>query len=221
MSSLANKRIRKKKQPTLFAKPKQTLDKMKKVTMAELQAQVAKDMAEYGYDVKVTPKYVIATEARMRKQGVIDLKYGFSKSSKKKYAKDGSWYVVVPIKRSARSFKPSTVYKNANKANKMLDAGKKATVKIKGLAKSINDQAPTTLSSLQYKAKSDNLTLQKNKTGKRTSYTAYRTVSSKSPANSWIINKSKLNESSTSKTFQKDIERTMAWKMRSIGGREK
>lgn len=215
-----SKRLTKKKEPKLFKDPTARLNAIKKRTVAELQIMVAKDLAGAGYDVKTTPKYVVATEAQMRKRGIIDLKYGFSKSKKRKTTKDKKgWYMVVPIKRKARSFKPSTVYKKATAEARELDPGFVLGTTIKGLAEGLNTHAPKTLSSLQHKAKSDNLTMAKSLTGKRTSYVTYRTVSSKSKPSSWIVGRENMNSSNTSKTLEANIKRTMEWKMRQIGGR--
>jgi hypothetical protein len=66
---------------------------------------------------------------------------------------------------------------------------------------------------LNYTPKSKNIT--KQRIGKnRHSYTAYRTVSDKSPANSWIINRSRVNTDDTSKTFIKNVDRLIKWKMK-------
>lgn len=200
--------------------PKKSLNEVKKRTQAELLSMVAKDLANMGYNAKRTPKYVIATEARMRKEGLIDLKYGFSKSSKRKTTKDGKgWYMVVPIQRKARSFSPNTVYKRALAKGKQLGAGESATFNIKDLASSINKGKPETLSSLDYKAKSNSLTIGKNKTGKRTNYVALRTVSSKSSPSSWILNRGNMTNKNTGKTLQKDVQRTIEWKLRNMGGK--
>lgn len=217
---MAKKRLRKKAEPKLFKNPQERLKAIKKRTVAELQMIVAKDLEAYGYDVKKTPKYVVATEAQMRKRGIIDLKYGFSKSKKRKTTKDKKgWYMVIPIKRKARSFKPSTVYKKATAEARELDPGFVLNTTIKGLAEGLNTHAPQTLSSLQNRAKSDNLTMAKSLTGKRTSYVTYRTVSNKSKPNSWIVGRENMTDKNTSKTLEANIKRTMEWKMRQIGGK--
>ena len=70
-------------------------------------------------------------------------------------------------------------------------------------------------SMLNYEPKSKNITKTMGENG-RSTYVAFRTVSSKSPANSWIINRDKVNEKDTSKTFVKNVDQVMKWKMRNM-----
>lgn len=217
---MARVRIKKKATPKFMQNTKKSLDEVKTRSQSELLAMVAKDLSDMGYDAKRTPKYVIATEARMRKEGLIDLKYRFSRSSKRKATKDGTgWYMVIPIQKKARDFNPNTVYKRALRKGKTLGAGESATFDIKGLADGVNKGKAETLHPIDYKAKSNSLTIGKNKSRKRTSYVALRTVSSKSSPSSWILNRSNMNSKNTGKTLQKDIERTIAWKLKNMGGK--
>lgn len=206
-------KARLKKKPTFMQNLQANMKNFEKMSTQELVNTTADFLARSGMYVKKTPKYVVATESKLRKKGVIDLKPFFAKSSKREIAKDGSWYVKVPIHIKAREFRTSAVYKRALYEAKSLDAGESTTVSIRDFLKG---RTQNTLSSLQYTPKSDNLTISKNETGKRTSYTAIRTISSKSPASSWIVGRKKVNENNTSKTLQKDINNLMKWKAKQL-----
>lgn len=160
-------------------------------------------------DVKVKrkPKYLEVTQKRLDNLGVIDLKPFFANSSKRKDKKGGGWYLIVPINRSARgmsrrsyeqvrSFKSSSNEKSTIIADYMYDRRRSSEA-----------------SMLNYEPKSNKM--QKISRGKkRHSYVAFRTVSSSSPANSWILNRDKVNERDTSKTFVENVNRLMSWKMK-------
>ena len=56
----------------------------------------------------------------------------------------------------------------------------------------------------------------KVKRGKQSSYFIFRTVSSKSPASSWILNRDKVNGNNFSKTTLKNVKQLMNWKMKNL-----
>lgn len=157
-------------------------------------------------NVKRKPKSIEVTEARLKKLGVIDLKPFFANSSKRKEKEGGGWYLVVPISRSAKSMS-RRMYEHARTTP---SAGETTTV----VSDYMYDRRRVSDSNmLNYQPKSKNM--QKKKQGKRRhSYVAFRTVSDKSPANSWILNRDKVNEEDTSKTFVQNVNRLMKWKMK-------
>lgn len=210
-------RMRQTKKPAVMNNLSSRMQAFKKAKVSELTRAIAQELSDMGLDAKATPRYVIATEAKMRKKGVLDLKPYFARSSKRKLKKHGGWYMVIPISVKARSFATSTIYKRALKEAHDLDAGETTTVGIKGF---LEGRTQNTLGALQYKPKSNKLTISKNETGKRTSYTAFRTVSDKSPANSWIVGRENMNTNNTSKTLSKQVEQMLNWKFKHImGGR--
>lgn len=153
------------------------------------------------------PKYLELTEKRLQNLGVIDLKPYFAASPHRKQSKDGGWYLTVPIKRQARGMS-RRMYEQLRAINISPDESR--TV----ISDYLYDRRrESEANMLNYTPKSHNI--EKRKSGKnRHTYTAYRTVSDKSPASSWIINRSRVNSDDQSKTFVKNVNRLMKWKMR-------
>lgn len=158
--------------------------------------------------VERKPKYLKVTEKRLDDMGVIDLKPHFARSPHRTRKKDGSgWYMTIPIKRQARGMS-RRMYDQLREVD--LGEAESKTV----VSDYLYDRRKQSDSSmLNYEPKSNTIT--KEKTGKnRHQYVAYRTVSDTSPPNSWIINRSKVNKEDTSKTFVKNVDRLMKWKMK-------
>lgn len=153
------------------------------------------------------PKYLKLTEERLNKLGVIDLKPYFANSKKKRYNKNGGWYLVVPIRRKARGMS-RRMYEQLRAIDIAPDERRTVISDYLYDRRRVSDA-----SMLNYEPKSHNIT--KIRSGKnRHDYVAYRTVSSTSPANSWIVNRGKVNEKDTSKTFIRNVNRLMKWKMK-------
>jgi len=169
--------------------------------------QAIKEQKPDNIKAKRMPKYLEVTEERMNKLGVIDLKPFFSKSSHKIRKKGGGWYIRVPIPRRKKNMS-SRMYNQLRSINIAPD--QQRTV----ISDYLYDRRRESSSSmLNYEPKSYNVN--KQRTGKRKhTYVAYRTVSNESPPSSWILNRDKVNESDTSKTFIKNVERLMKWKMK-------
>ena len=156
------------------------------------------------------PKYLKLTHERMDKIGVLDLKPFFARSSHAKRTKDGGWYMTVPIKLGARKTKANNrkLYEEL-RAVKMDGADSKTI--ISDYLYDRRRQSDATM--LNYTPVSSNVT--KIRTGKnRHEYIAFRTVSNKSPMSSWIVNRDKVNVQDTSKTFIRNVNRLMKWKMK-------
>jgi hypothetical protein len=158
-------------------------------------------------NVKRKPKYLEVTQKRLEKLGVIDLKPYFAQSSHKIMKKGGGWYLRVPIPR-----------KKKNMSRRMYDQLRSINISPKEQSTVISDymydrRRVSDSSMLNYTPRSYNIT--KKKTGKRKhTYVAYRTVSDKSPASSWIINRDRVNVNDTSKTFVSNVTKLMKWKMK-------
>ncbi|ANY29425.1 hypothetical protein [Bacillus phage PK16] len=165
------------------------------------------DSKPKNISAKRMPKYLKLTEERLQKLEVIDLKPYFAKSSKRKTKKDGGWYLTVPIRRKARGMS-RRMYEQL----RAVDIGDSPSQTV--VSDYLYDrrrQADASL--LNYTPKSN--TINKMKVGRnRHDYVAFRTVSDKSPVNSWIINRDKVNKDDTSKTFVANVNRLMKWKMK-------
>lgn len=162
-------------------------------------------------DIKAVrkPKYLEVTEKRMKKMGVVDLKTFFATSPSRKPMKGGGWYLKIPIQRKARQM-----------TRRMYDQLRSFTVEPGESKTVISDylydrRRNSDASLLNYEPKSHNIT--KISSGKnRNTYIAFRTVSDKSPVNSWILNRAKVNSKDTSKTFIKNVNRVMKFRMKNL-----
>jgi len=158
-------------------------------------------------EIKKKPKYLEVTERRMHKLDVIDLKPYFARSSKKERKKDGGWYLTIPIKRKTRDMS-RRMYDQLRSID--MSPNERQTVVSDYLYDRRRD---SDASMLNYTPRSKNI--EKRRSGNnRHTYTAFRTVSDESPANSWMINRQNVNEKDTSKTFVKNVDRLMKWKMK-------
>jgi hypothetical protein len=171
-------------------------------TMKSIKQQEPKNIS-----AERKPKYIKLTEQRMESLGVIDLKPFFAKSGKAKKKADGGWYLRVPIRRTKRSMS-RRMYEQLRGFD--TQPGESRTV----ISDYLYDRRKESSSDLlNYTPVSNNITKITGANG-RSSYVSFRTVSDKSSANSWIINREKVTEENTSKTFVKNVSRLMNWKMR-------
>lgn len=186
-------------------KVRKTVDGMRSEILDNLQATAQR---VDNVSVKRMPNYLQITEKKLEKQGVVDLKKAFAHSSKKKRTKNGGWYLVVPIR-----IKTSRMNRSTYQDMRSLETGNtrqatKITDYLEGRRKQPSHPA------LQPQQPSGNMT--KVKRGKKSSYFVFRTVSSKSPANSWTLNRDKVNGNNFSKTTLKNVQRLMNWKMKNL-----
>jgi hypothetical protein len=206
---------KKAKRPSLFESPQRSKQIMKNVgasltnkvldgTMQDIVAAQPQD-----FSAQRMPKYLKLTQERMDKLGVIDLKPFFRRSSKAKGKADGGWYMVVPIRRKARDMS-RRMYEQL----RAIDIGPNTSQTI--ISDYLYDRrAQSDASMLNYTPRSNNIT--KIVSGKnRHDYIAFRTVSDKSPASSWILNRDKVNSDDTSKTFIRNVNRLMKWRMKNL-----
>lgn len=156
---------------------------------------------------KQMPTYIRVTQDRMDKMGVIDLKPIFANSGAARPTKDGGWYAIIPIRRTKRSMSRRG-YEQLRQIP--VEPGTSSTV----ISDYLYDRRRASdASMLNYEPVSNNITKTTGENG-RSTYVAFRTVSSKSPANSWIVNRDKVNVKDTSKTFVKNVDQVMKWKMK-------
>lgn len=200
--------------PALFTSPKEMLGNLTRAMVDEILSDAQDQALRAGADVQRMPTYLQVTESRMAKSGVIDLKPFFARSSKKKYNKKGEWYLYIPIqiktrKMSRRLYDDLRSFPTSNRP---------ITVKMDYLYDR-RKQSPAVQSS-NYSPKSKNVTIIPREWGEgtRNTYVTFRTVNANSPANSWIINRSKVNSDDMSKTMLANIDRLMKWKLKNLGG---
>lgn len=129
----------------------------------------------------------------------IDLKQYFKKSPKAKKTKNGGWYLVVPVGGNHKVSDFRNVYGRSlwDKEIKTLDYGgtfsgdnalpSRLQSKIQGTGEVIPE--------LEYQWKSSSITkIPKGKSGKRSNYITFRTVSNNSNPMSWIIGRQNLSQ---------------------------
>jgi hypothetical protein len=206
------------KRPKLFQSKTQITKSMQNIGDALVQGALDVGMkaiqqfhpTDEEVKVKRMPKYLQVTEKRLNKLGVIDLKPYFEASSHRKEKKDGSgWYVIVPIRRKKKSM-----------SRRMYDQLRAFPVEPNTSRTVISDylydrRRVSGATELNYEPKSNNITKQAGSNG-RSLYIAYRTISDKSPASSWIVNRDKVNTDDSSKTFMRNVNRLMRWKMKNM-----
>lgn len=200
--------------PNLIKNPKSALDAFARALEGDILSSVQEQASNDGLEVKRMPKYLILTERKMKDKGIIDLKQAFSRSSKRKYTKNGDWYLIIPIavKRRAISKRAYNELKNAP-----LSSGKFTNTHTAYLY----DKSPSYSSavpSVNAMPKTNNVTITRQKWGNnfRRNYTAFRTVSAKSPVGSWIMNRQNVNSQNFSPTMLKNIDRLMSYRMRNL-----
>lgn len=128
---------------------------------------------------------------------LIDLKQYFALSSKKKWTADGNWYVRVPIRvktdqgRKAFGSKAWKVISHLP-----LDMNFDPGVDPAKIQKVLGVSQSGVLNQLKYHWKSANIMrTQWGSSGKRSKYFMVRTVGSKSPTSSWIVNRQGFSRS--------------------------
>lgn len=200
--------------PALFTSPKEMLGNLTRAMVDEILSDAQDQALRAGADVQRMPTYLQVTESRMAKSGVIDLKPFFARSSKKKYNKKGEWYLYIPIQIKTRKMS-RRLYDDLRS---FPTNGRPITVKMDYLYDR-RKQSPA-VQSINYSPKSKNVTIIPREWGEgtRNTYVTFRTVNANSPANSWIINRSKVNSDDMSKTMLANIDRLMKWKLKNLGG---
>lgn len=200
--------------PALFTSPKEMLGNLTRAMVDEILSDAQDQALRAGADVQRMPNYLQVTESRMAKSSVIDLKPFFARSSKKKYNKKGEWYLYIPIQIKTRKMS-RRLYDDLRS---FPTNGRPVTVKMDYLYDR-RKQSPA-VQSINYSPKSKNVTIIPREWGEgtRNTYVTFRTVNANSPANSWIINRSKVNSDDMSKTMLANIDRLMKWKLKNLGG---
>ena len=122
----------------------------------------------------------------------IDLKPGFRNSSKARPKRGGGWYLIVPMRQSAQKLKAEAPRSLWDQMQSMQfgETGALGDVSqgINYLAQAVQKQFGADRVN-PYNFKSSNITrvAAKSGNGTRGQYIAFRTVSDKSPNNSWVI----------------------------------
>lgn len=189
---------------------RKAINEMRAEILDNLQV-VAQSASDEDVYIKRMPNYLEVTEKQLEKQGVIDLKKAFAKSSKRKPKKDGGWYLIVPIRIKAKSLNRKA-YHDLRKAQ--IPSGAKSVTKVTDYLD--GRRRAVTHPALKPQPMSKNTTRFKTKNKKQSGYAIFRTVSNTSPANSWILNRDKVTNKNFSKTTIRNIERLMKWKLENM-----
>lgn len=137
----------------------------------------------------------------------VDMKPYFRRSPKAKKTEGGGWHMIVPIRRYSTSSKKAS--KSQKMSRKLYDDvrskadGQTDRTVVSDYLYDRNQVSP--IPELNYTPKSNNITVQENPSGRGNIYTAFRVVSDKSPANSWIINRGTAKEENISNRIRKII----------------
>lgn len=210
------------KMPTFLKDPSKASKYVEQAYRGALMQTAQEAVQSQGGVIKtVNSDRMTATIKQLARAGVIDLKPFFKNSPKAKKKKDGGWYMVIPIAMKRREmqkqFGSHGEYNAMKSTFSSLAPGATATINVQEVLNGIQSKQASSLSLIKApQAQSGNITATKSKSGKRTSYVAFRTVSDRSAPNSWVINKQNVTKDNTSKTFQANIERLMNQRMKQL-----
>lgn len=139
--------------------------------------------------------YRILDDASSNGIGFYDLKTAFARSPKAKTSKDGGWYLIVPIKNTAKQLRSaygSNLWNTISHTEFGTTSGQQANISRfqKILMNSDMNNTP-----LAYQWKSANVTrVQMGNSTTRGQYINFRTVSNKSNPNSFLVSRSSMEE---------------------------
>lgn len=139
--------------------------------------------------------YRILDDASSNGIGFYDLKTAFARSPKAKTSKDGGWYLIVPIKNTAKQLRSaygSNLWNTISHTEFGTTSGQQANISRfqKILMNSDMNNTP-----LAYQWKSANVTrVQMGNSTTRGQYINFRTVSDKSNPNSFLVSRSSMEE---------------------------
>lgn len=164
----------------------------------------AKAAALYGFNYKRQPRYLQVAIKRASRQGLVDLKPYFKASPNVQFSKAGQWYMRVPIRRKKSSMS-SNLYRQARQIQ--MDSSGRGT----GFLEDLYNTESYSPAVSQLNRNTDDGNLTRIKTRKNSSvYYAFRTVSARSPMNSWILGRQNVAEGTMSKTLIKNIKRIIS-----------
>lgn len=151
-------------------------------------------------------KVTVKEEPDPRGDGPIDMKPFYRRSSKANRTEKGGWYLTIPI----RLYTPSKNADNQRKANRMTQKLYKDLLSQGANRELVSDylyekRQVSPIPELNYTPVSDNVTRLKNPRGRGSIYVAFRTVSDKSPPNSWIINRENARPDNLSNRIKRII----------------
>lgn len=162
-----------------------------------------------GISNSAMPTYLQLNLQRAKKKGFYDMKPFFEHSSKIRFSKTGSWYLIIPLRRKVNSM-TSTLYGQARAIE--LNSGKTMATAFIGNLYGKQAVSPVTSLVNSKAGTSGNLTRVAN--GGKSKYYAFRTVSAKSKPSSWIIGRQYVNHDDMSKTMIDNIVRAIKWQLR-------
>lgn len=158
-------------------------------------------------------------DGRLGGDGPVDMKPFFRRSAKVNRREKGGWYLRVPI----RLYTPSKDPEKQSHANRMTNRLYKDLVKQEPgevnrqlVSDYLYDKRQVSpIPELNYTPKTKNVTRLPNPKGRGGIYVAFRTVSDRSPANSWIINRKNARPDNLSNRIKRIIRQVR----RDSGGR--
>lgn len=191
------------------------LEKRMAYDTAKALAKASKETKEEEdrFSVEQRRNKVVISRAKAESrpsEDIIDLKQSFKKSSKVKYAQDGGWYMVIPMRRYT-SRKPAEEQKSTDMSHRLYK-DLLASVPKRGYANLASDylydnrRGESQIQELNYRPKSKKITrLPHERFENQHTYVSFRTVSNKSHPASWIINREKIKEGNRSKEIDRII----------------
>lgn len=208
------KKVRAVKKPKIFKEPKKvgrkSINAMRSEILDNLQATAQRVDDVY---IKRMPNYLQITEKKLEDNGIVDLKKAFAKSSKKRKTKGGGWYLIVPIRIKTSQMSKKT-YQDMRSLYIPESGGQASTLTdyLQAIDKGRDIKHP----SLIPQKPQDTMTKVRKKNKKQASYFVFRTISNKSPANAWVLNRDKATSERFSDTTMKNIRALMNWKMKNL-----
>ena len=174
-------------------------------------------LSNIGSDVRIQGNTAIVGYQIMQNQAndrnsrsdisFIDMKPYFKNSPKAKRKKDGGWYLTIPIGNNTtqlRSAYSRKIWDNIShmQFGETFDGG----ADLKRVQKGLGTSQWGVNQGLKYKWKSTNVTrVQWGSSGRRANYISFRTVSSSSPATSWIVGRRNFTTKVVSNQYANQI----------------
>lgn len=191
---------------------KQMLDEFNKITNRDTHSiaqAVLYTAKQAGYDATTAGQTITIGGVQSNPSlGFVDLKPAFRNSSNVRYSKSAhDWYMIVPIRRKVKSMS-SSLYKRARQIEVNSTAYLDNLLEERQPAFSPYGTIPTNYNNGKQNL-GGNLTRIANKNGNGSSYVAFRTVSAKSPMNSWIVRYNLNTDEKDMKTLSDIIDKVV------------
>lgn len=144
--------------------------------------------------------------------GVIDMKPFFRRSPKANRKEKGGWYMVIPVRRYASRKRKDSSSGMSNRLYNSIRKADNGNVVSDYLYD--NRTSHSAVPELNYTPKSNNITKKNNPRGRGSIYISFRTVSDKSPANSWLLNRDQADPNDLTSEVERIINEVRMFKQR-------